>query len=488
MKKQLLLGAVLLLSVLAGNQLFAQAAVSVDPFVYTPRGANSEMKLTSKWLYSKKLNNYNVAADFVAPSATARGMAVKNGKMLFSYRKSATECQIVVVNGETGAREASIPLASNVFSYKGRNKANTADSTYYAPLPNNDIKIDNAGNVLVGNLITSNAGRYQIWKIDLSNGTGTLVIDQADLATLFPAATTMRFDAFGVWGDVNGKAIIMAANASTTAMEVYKWNINNGVAGVPTLIELDNSKETGKDLAELANLGSAPQIFPLDENYFYIDGNATLPVLCDMDGNVVDGFKANISKTVDSVTEPGTNLNMNQGHNGLAEFEIEGKYFIVMAATNTAGTPSSSFRLFQFADAGKEFSGLTCLWTFPRAGMGTSADSNTYRTAMPAVEVSGNKAKIHIYTGEVGYGMYEFVIEPPSSTQNTILDQINVWGEDSKIIISSEVASAEVYTVAGQLVKRAAYVKEISMDNSGIYVVKLIDADGNQKASKVILN
>jgi len=47
----------------------------------------------------------------------------------------------------------------------GRNKANTADSTYVTSYPCNDIKIDGAGNVLVGNMITSSAGRFQIWKL-----------------------------------------------------------------------------------------------------------------------------------------------------------------------------------------------------------------------------------------------------------------------------------------------------------------------------------
>jgi hypothetical protein len=40
-----------------------------------------------------------------------------------------------------------------LFTYIGRNKANTADSTYAAgTVTHNDIKIDNAGNVLLGNL------------------------------------------------------------------------------------------------------------------------------------------------------------------------------------------------------------------------------------------------------------------------------------------------------------------------------------------------
>ena len=294
-------------------------------------------------------------------------MALKDGKMLFIDRANK---RIVVVNGTTGVKEAPVNLASNLFTYMGRNKSNTADSLWTAGLWGfQDIKVDNAGNVLVGNIITSKDGRFQVWKVDMNTGAGTLVIDQANLATLFPLATGIRFDAFGVWGDVNSKAVILASNAS--AMEVYKWEITNGVAAAaPKLIELDNTKETGADLAGLTNPGSAPQVFPLDENYFYLDGNATFPVLIDGDGNVVDGFSKNVAALKDEITIPGTTLTMVTAQNGVAELEVGGKYFMVMASSNTDKVPPSAFRLFQFADGNKAFSGLTCLWTFPQEGVG----------------------------------------------------------------------------------------------------------------------
>ncbi len=485
MKKNVLFGLALVCSAFLSNVMAATPLV--DPAVYTPRGVNGELTLTSKWLYSNKLNNYNVAADFVAPSGTARGMAVKDGKMLFIDR---TNKQIVVVNGTTGVKESSVVLASNLFTYQGRNKANTADSTWTAgTLTHNDIKVDNAGNVLVGNLITSNAGRFQIWKVDMATGNGTIVIDQADLATLYQAATTMRFDAFGVWGNVNTSAVILAANASATAMEVYKWTITNGVASAPSLIELDNTLTSGADLAGLANLGSAPQVFPLDDNYFYVDGNATFPVLCDKEGNVIDGFKSKLANLKDSVTAPATDpktiWTMNQGHNGVVEFQVGDSYFLLMAASNTAGTPASTFRLFKFADAGKAFSGLTCLWTFPQAGMG--AASNAYRTAMPCVEVSGNTAKMYVYTGENGYGMYELKISQTGIDELVNNNAVQVTIDGRTMNLSETVASVKVYSLAGQLISRNANVSTVSVENSGIYIVKALTVNGETAIHKVVV-
>lgn len=498
MKKQLLFGMALAVSAVLGGELYAQAAVPVDPAVYTRRGVNNEMQLTSKWLYSNRLNNY-LAADLLGTAGTVRGMAVKNGKMLFASRSSGNK--ILVVNGTTGARETPITLASNVFTYLGRNKANTADSTYLTGLPCNDIQVDNASNVLVSNMITSTTGRFQIWKIDVATGAGTLVIDQADLATLFPKAQStdadLRIDAFGVYGDVNNNAIIMAVaseNQSKCLMQAFKWKITAGVAGVPQMIELDNSNATGKDLANVSNLGTSNRVLPVDDTYFYVDGNATYPVLCDSEGNVVDGFKATLPNSIkDSVTAPAatpkTTWSMNQGHNGLAEFEVNGKYFIVMAASNTAGTPASTFRLFQFADANKAFSGLKCLWTFPQAGMGTA--SNSYRTAMPAVEVSGTKANIYVYTGENGYGMYE--LETAAPAPNAVINPNNSRVEinvvNNNIYFSEMVAKASVYTIAGQKVVSAKHVASLpSKLAKGVYMVSITDVTGNCKVQKIAVN
>ena len=482
MKKKVLFGVALICSAFLTNVMAANPLV--DPATYAPRG---EITLANQWLYSNVLNNYNAAADFVAASGTARGMAVKDGKMLFVDRGNK---QLVVVNGATGAKESPIVMASNLFTYMGRNKADTADSLVTAGLWGyQDIKVDNAGNVLLGNIITSNTGRFQIWKANLTTGAGTLVIDQANLATLFPSAATMRFDAFGVWGDVNGSAVILAANASVTAMEVYKWVITGGVAGVPTLIELDNTT-VGTYLTGLANLGSAPQVFPLDENLFYLDGNATFPTLMDKDGNVIDGFYAKPSALKDSVTAPAatpkTIWTMNQGHNGVTEFQVGDKYFLLMAATNTAGTPASTFRLFKFADASKAFSGLDCLWTFPQAGMGGA--SNAYRTAMPTVEVSGNVAKIYVYTGENGYGMYKMTVGT-SGISKLQMSNVTASLVGNEIRLSEEVASVQVYSITGQKVGSAVHVSTITAPAAnGVYIVTAIDKSGAKMIQKLAVN
>jgi uncharacterized repeat protein (TIGR02543 family) len=451
----------------SADDVSAAAVAGKDPYNYPV--LEDKYTLTSRWLISN--NMYNLSANPVASAAQmVRGMAAKDGKMYFPDRGLH---QLTVVDGATGAKLAPIVLDDAVFF---RN----ADASEAGTLRYNDIKIDGAGNVLLGNCITSSAQPFQVWKVDLATGGGTKIIDEILVNNPDFAEATVRFDAFGVYGDVNNNAIIMAANAS--AMEAYKWTITGGVAGPAEVIIIDASME-GTYLTNLANPGTAPQIFPMDENYFYLDGFSTLPTLIDMDGNIIDGFY-NVPASVEDWSSHGNQ----SGHNGLAEFDLAGEHFFIMASMNTAGTPPSAFRLFKWKDGNKEFKDIQSLWTLPADGMGSA--SNAYRTAVPSVEVDEAKkvATIYLYTGENGYGVYEFGVSGSGSG-------IKIAGEDAIIVsvsgktvkFSEPVASVKVYNTVGQLVASDSSASQISVSQNGVYIVKAQALSGKTITKKVLV-
>lgn len=443
-----------------------------DPSVYAPI-AEGKYTLSSKWLVANSLDN--LSANPIGTSSMVRGMTAKAGKMYFIDRELK---RLTIVDGATGDRLPPLKLADNIFTYTNAEQQVVTAGT----LPFNDIKLDGAGNVLAGNCITSNAQPFQVWKIDLETGAGTLIIheilkDNPD----FAGATTLRFDAFGVVGDVTKNAIIMAANAS--AMEAYKWTITDGVAGKAEVIIIDTDTD-GTFLTGLTSPGTAPQIFPLDENFFYIDGWDTLPTLIDMNGNVVDGFY-NVPKDVEDWS---VGLSNRKGHNGLVEFDLAGEHFFIIASMNTAGTPPSSFRLFKWANAGKEFKDIQSLWTLPANGMG--AASNPYRTAVPTVEVNETTkvATIYLYTGENGYGVYEFKINAGTNVDNVDKSSVIVSVTDSRIQLSETVAEIVVYNVAGQRIATARNAAELSVpDSKGVFVVSFTDLRGANHVQKVVI-
>jgi len=442
----------------------------VDPFDY-PALEDGKYTLKSKWLFSNVLDNFS--ANRPGAVESTRGMIAKDGKMYFI--NSHLE-QLIVVDGATGEMLTPIQLEAQIFA--------TCTRPVGGLYPLNDLQHDHAGNVLVSNGIATNAGHFQVWKIDLATGNGAVVIDEELAANPDYADMAIRFDAFGVYGDVNGNAIIMAANAS--GMNAFKWTISGGVAGGAELIEIDISEE-GTYLTGLENPGTAPRIFPMDENYFYLDGNATLPTLIDMDGNVVDGFYPNAGVSDETVQEWFGARGNAVGHNGLLEFELAGEHFFLMASGNTLSAPPSTFHLFKWKDANKEFKDIQSLWRLPNAGMGGA--SNTYRSAVPSVEVNEatKTANLYLYTGENGYGVYEFKIDGGNSIKVVKGDAIQMLVLGNRIQLSENAKSIKVFNLVGQLAQTAQGTSSINIANKGIYIVAVQTLKGETVTKKVII-
>ena len=90
---------------------------------------------------------------------------------------------------------------------------------------------------------------------------------------------------------------------------------------------------------------------------------------------------------------------------------------MIMIGTHTPSTPPQAFALYKFADESRLFSEMEPLWYFPADGLGSA--SNGVRTAVPTVEVEGNKATIYLYAQNNGYAVYEFInTDMPSSVEN----------------------------------------------------------------------
>ncbi|MDR1591843.1 MAG: T9SS type A sorting domain-containing protein [Prevotellaceae bacterium] len=457
------------------------AAAKIDQHVYPALGEDQQYSLVNNWIYSAKEENY--AGDLLpGASGMVRAMIEKEGKIYFPDRGNR---RLVVVDAATGERLAPVALPDTLFTYHGL--SSTGEDSLFAAgtLAFNDLKLDNAGNALLGNCVTSQLQPFQIWKVDLATGEGSLLIDEV-MGTDY-STTTLRFDAFGVLGDVNQDAIIMAANAS--AMEVYWWKIEGGIITAKDYIELDPVVwPIGDNPAPLANPGTAPQVFPLDINggLFYLDGNATHPTLYDFDGNLVDGFFNNAAL----LNQEGVVLN--EGHNGLCEFELNEKFYFLSASRNTVTTDggrASFFTLFQYKDANKSFADAKRLWSLPDAGMG--GVSNPYRTGAVSVSVTDNVAQLYIYVGENGYAAYTLtdadgaytVDYRPATVSKTTID---VFVNGNQVILS-EMADVEIYSLLGQRLATDSQVSQFTIAQKGIYLIKAIDAKGISSTHKIVI-
>ena len=380
----------------------------VDTYAYPTR--HEKYSLKNDWVYSVQDGNYKGnepgAYDMV------RGMVARDGKMYFADRGTAS---IIVVDGATGEKLAPIPVkGENLFKKQGDDGV-WSDGCQYAY---NDIKMDNAGNCLVGACLTSSKQNFYIYTVDLETGEATELINECllDNPDFAAAGIDFRFDAFGVSGDVKGNACIMAAD-SKDGWRVYRWLIKEGVAGKAEMITVKPTVDNSL-FASSAGFGTAPQVFPQDVNgdYFYVDGSSILPMLCDGSGTVIEDFK--FCPTGRQVwNNEGDTINMtNTQPNGVCEFEVNGEYFMVMVAEYQTGAVSTKFALFKFDNDYRTFMEMEPLWYFPNKGMGS--DQYQGRSAVPYVDVVGNTAHIYLYATNNGYAAYTFTVGETSAVED----------------------------------------------------------------------
>lgn len=365
--------------------------------------------LSNDWMFSNVLENFNSNKPNDIASGS-RSVVLHNGFLYFPNRDANQPSYVNFkkVNVKDGDMFDAIPAADYLFRKEGK------EGNDFVFGPANDLKKDNAGNVLAANLITSAKGEFQVWVMDdIDNGKGYLLIDETKLNDDYAENATIRFDAFGVSGDVKGDATIMAAASSTS--DVYYWSISDG--------QWDGNHEW-IPMEGGYNFSYAPQIFPIEGDMLYVDGFQNYPILFNMDGEVIDFFDME-DETCKALVTNRNGKTRATGHNGLAEFELGGEYFLLMAGNNTAGSPASTFVLYKCADENRVFKEMTQMWEFPYDGMGDV--SNDVRTAVPYVQIENETtAKLCVYTNNNGYGVYTFSVDQPLSVQDTKAVQAGV--------------------------------------------------------------
>ena len=402
-----------------------------------PARSNGRYTLDNNWVVSNIEDNF--AANKPGSNDFVRGMAAKDGIMYFINRESES---IVPVDGKTGEMFDPIKITGeHLFQKSSVDSAGVETWSAATTLPFNDIKFDQAGNCLIGACVSASSicQPFMIYTVDLETGAATELINDYIWDNTGLDSLVYRFDAFGVAGDVTKNGVVMAADATANNWLAYRWLIKDGVVGEGEQVAILLDPAVDQSLfVNAAGFGTAPQIFPQDEEgeLFYVDGFNTLPML--FYGNPEEGAVLlddfiNVPTGQVVTNQEGETLTMNYGHNGLVEFQVGEEYFLLMTASNTAASVTSSFALYKFADADRAFSGLVPLWYFPHNGMG--AATNGCRTAVPSVDVvSDTEAVLYVYTNNNGYATYTLTIDPTIVDITAVEDIEAVKVEAKKVI------------------------------------------------------
>ena len=406
-----------------------------EKFTYPVR--DGKYTLENNWVISNIEDNY--AANKPGSNDYVRGMAARDGIMYFINRETKS---IVRVDGKTGNMLSPIVLQGTDTLFKSASVNEETGETTWADkttLPYNDIKFDQAGNCLIGACMTgaTTCQTFFIYVVDLETGVCTKLIEDVLWENPGLDQVQFRFDAFGAAGDVTKNGVVMAADANGS-WNVYRWLITDGVAGEGEQVAVLLDPAVDQSLfINAAGYGTAPQIFPQDEegSLFYVDGFNTLPML--FYGNpeegavLIDDF-INVP-TGTKVWNDNDTISMNQGFNGLVEFQVGEEYFLLMVAMNNVGAVPTTYALYKFADADRAFAGMEPLWYFPHNGLGTATIG--CRTATPSVDVvSDTEATLYLYATNNGYAAYTLTIDPTIGDDSAVEDVETVKVEAKKTV------------------------------------------------------
>lgn len=459
MKKLLLSISILLLGVVSAN-------ATTDPALYS--ATTNGYLLKSLWFQS--YNQGNLSPSMCTLENNARSMAVSNGKILICRRDGSAEpytLSIDVFDAATGNFIKNQPLASNVFK-----DINGTQVAYGC----NDIRVDDAGHVLVCNLCSDNTTKlYQIWNVNIEDGTGTKVLEYMKGGT-----GTFRFETFDVYGDVTGNGYIIAANGG--GANVFRWEISNGVvASTPTYLAITFYPTTA------TTPGNESRILAIDSQKFYLDGKNTFPTLY-----TYDGALSSISMVSSFGDANAANKPISTNRNGMDQFTINGKTFLSYTNTDPSNASTPDPMNFKLVELGSNMSfvGSTNYYDYPAGdGLYKKTSYRWVQTVYSVVDNSGKIASLYLYGPQYGLAAYQFGLTSDVTTANATnefsVDKLEITNRENGIKLS-EMVNLEVYNLQGQMVVRKENTDVVNLA-AGVYIVKALTVKNNDLTIRKII-
>lgn len=335
------------------------------------------MTLTNRWVRSVKDEYNNIIFD--NSGLMNRGFTVKDGHLLMVGRTAgSSDAQVYIAHYEasTGERIKTVNVSDDVHAL------------YY---PGNDIFLDDAGNVLISNLVLDIANQpIVIHQVDPETGEAVL---RASLTATGTATT--RIDHCNVLGDVStGNFMVYAALSSGN--QVIRWTVRNGAVTATKVVRL-----IGLYPSLASNLGLAPRVYPVDVDLVYVTGGSTHLSLYDLEtGDLADSFQTNTGIQPENTEANGANW-----------FSLNGKNYMFYPYSDFRGSTGFRFTLAENVYDNQDFIDYNQLWVFPEQGLG-GVNSQTWDA--PCVSTPGARSnQRELYMMVPGNGLAAYTLTLP---------------------------------------------------------------------------
>ena len=289
-------------------------------------------------------------------------IARSNANTVIIGTDTLSQSVIYKVNANNGELVKELPLTLDGAIYGG------------ATLSSNTVGVDNFGHLYMAPFSSNLATTQSVYMVDKETGELTLMgeLDKGD--------ALQRCDYIDVMGDITreqAECNIMTVGASSEY--IYRWHADQGsdweggFDGDPYMAILDFYPET------VTQWGYAPvakMILAGEDDFsgelFYIDGFTTAPILYDVTGTKVEDFE-----NVDPAFWP-----MDVGANGVCEFTLDGRNFIVFVTAQYTGVDEATnvnkacqVNICELGE-GMTLEGMQRYWMVPNE-LGTVSDGGT---------------------------------------------------------------------------------------------------------------
>ena len=409
----------LLLLFLLSATAAASAWAVTDGVKYEPV---NDINIVNLWIQDRA-HTPDVWSNKPYCNTSARTAVLKDGYIYIARSNANTVIQgtdtlsqsvIYKVDATNGELIKELPLTLNGNIYGG------------AVLSSNTVGIDNFGNLYMAPYTSELAAMQPVYLVDKETGELTLMgeLDKGD--------ALQRCDYIDVMGDITreqAECNIMTVGASSEY--IYRWHADQGgdweggFEGDPYLAILDFYPET------VTQWGYAPvakMVLEEEGNYagelFYIDGFSSSPILYDVTGTMVDNFE-----NVDPAFWP-----MDVGANGVCEFTLDGRNFIVYVAAQYTGVDEATMvnkacqvYICELGE-GMSLGGMQRYWMVPDE-LGAVSDGGTRVQSMNVeygVDDEGNEeVTLFIYKCYNGMAVYKIGRNVSSGEQPGIKGDVN---------------------------------------------------------------
>ena len=416
MKKSLLIFLLML-------SAFTAAWAVTDGVNYEPVNG---IKIVNLWIQDRA-HTPEVWSNMPYCNTSARTAVLKDGYIYIARSNANT-----VIQGTDTLSQSVIYKVDATNGELVKELALTLDGEIYggATLSCNTVGMDNYGHLYMAPFSSNLAAIQPVYMVDKETGELTLMgeLDKGD--------ALQRCDYIDLMGDITreeDECNIMSVGASSEY--IYRWHADQGgdweggFDGDPYLAILDFYPET------VTQWGYAPvakMVLEEEGNYsgelFYIDGFSTSPILYDVTGTMVDNFE-----NVDPDFWP-----MDVGANGVCEFTLEGRNFIVFVAAQYTGVDEATMvnkacqvYICELGE-GMSLGGMQRYWMVPDE-LGAVSDGGTRVESMNVeygVDAEGNEeVTLFIFKCYNGMAVYKIGTNVSGGEQPGIKGDVNGDGE-----------------------------------------------------------